>query len=95
MKEPGPDRAPLVLVEWVDAASVTSRWQDRAEAIKEGIHYSTDPIRACGFLIAERKDVLVVALSYNHHNDDVSHVISIPRAAVLNVRTLKVAGKLK
>ena len=95
MKKPGKDRAPLVLLEWVDAASVTDRWMDREQAIKNGTHYSTDPIRACGYLIAERKDVLVLALTYNHHNDDVGHVISIPRMAVVEIRRLKVGKRLK
>lgn len=85
--------AELVLVSWVDAASVNDRWKDREEAIKEGIGYVTDPILACGFLIAERDDALVIALTYNHHNDDVSHCMSIPRAAVTSIIRLKgVAG---
>ena len=48
---------------------------------------------ACGFLIAERADVVVVALTYNHHNDDVSHVMSIPTAAIRSIIHLRgVAG---
>lgn len=81
--------APLVLIEWVDAASVTGRWEDRKQAIKDGIYFSTNPILACGFLIAERKDVLVIALTYNHHNDDVSHVMSIPVPAIVSVTHLR------
>lgn len=82
-------RAPLVLIEWVDASLVTSRWQDREEAIADGIKYSADPILACGFLIAERKDVLVLALTYNHHNDDVSNVMAIPTKAIVRVTHLR------
>jgi hypothetical protein len=82
-------RAPLVLVEWVDAASVTDRWQDREVAIEAGLHYSGDPILACGFLIAERKDVIVIALTFNHHNDDVSHVMAIPVPAVKSIIHLR------
>jgi len=81
--------APLVLVEWVDAASVTARWMDRREAIKGGIRYAGEPILACGFLIGERKNVIILALTYNHHNDDVGHVISIPRMAVHSLTYLR------
>lgn len=82
-------RASLVIVEWVDAASVTDRWQDRRAAIKNGLYYSSDPILACGFLIAERKNVIVLSLTYNAHNDDVGHVMAIPRAAVRSITVLR------
>lgn len=79
------ERAPLVLIQWVDAAAVTERWMDRSQAIKEGTHYSGDPILACGFLIAERKDVVVICLTFNHHNDDVNFVMSIPTKAIVSI----------
>lgn len=62
---------------------------DRREAIKDGEHYSGDPILACGFLIGERKHVIVIALTYNHHNDDVSHVMSIPTKAIRRITHLR------
>lgn len=79
------EHAPLVLIQWVDAALVTARWQDRAEAIADGVKYAGDPILACGFLIAERKDVIVLSLTYNHHNDDVSNVMAIPTKAIVSI----------
>lgn len=81
--------APLVLVGWVDSANVTTRWEDREAVIKDGIRFATDAIYSCGFLIAERKDVIVLALSYNHHNDDVGHVIAIPTRAVESITHLR------
>lgn len=82
-----------VLIEWYDAASVTDGWKDRAEAIADGWRYSGRPILACGFLLSEQTNlsgtnVVVIALAHNTHNDDVSHVMSIPTVAIKSITRL-------
>lgn len=82
-------RPPRVYVEWVDAAQVSESWVDRRRAIADGARYSGTPIVSSGFLIARRKKVIVIALSWNPHNDDVAHVLSIPRSAIVRIRRLR------
>lgn len=85
MKQP----LPLVLVAWVDAAAVTDAWRDRKAVIADGIRYSGEPIHACGFLIAQNEDVVMLCLAINHHNDDVNYTMAIPTKAVVSITHLR------
>lgn len=86
-----PAHPPIVLVEWIDAASATSAWDDRDTVARDGVRFATDPILATGFLIVDRPDVIVVAQSLNHHADHVAHATAIPRVAVRKITTLRAA----
>jgi hypothetical protein len=86
-----PNHPPIVYIEWRDAASAAGSWTDRETAVKDALHYSTDPIVGAGFLLAEAKDTVVVGLILNHHNDDAGHVMAIPRGMVTRMTVLRKA----
>lgn len=86
-----PNHPPIVFIEWRDAATATSNWMDRSEAVTDAIRYTTEPIVAAGFLLAEHKDSVVIGLVLNHHNDDAGHVMAIPRGMVTRMTVLRPA----
>ena len=83
----GPKHPPVAYVEWVDAALVSSRWQDREEVLREAAPMA-EPIAAAGLLLADEERGIILSLLYNDHNDDVGHVVHIPRVAITKFRIL-------
>jgi hypothetical protein len=82
---------PVVLIEWMDTATAASSWTDREEVLKDAPQY-LEPISVAGFLLADEERGVIVSLLYNHHADEVGHVVIIPRANVLKMTQLR-AGK--
>ena len=82
---------PVVLIEWKDTATAAAGWTDREEILKDAPRY-LEPIAAAGFLLADEERGVIVSLLYNDHNDDVGHVVIIPRANVVQITQLR-AGK--
>ena len=73
-----------VLVTWVDSASSTRTWVDKGDAM--GV---VDCV-SVGFLYW--KDKKVVVLAQSEAEDQVGHLLAIPRIAVKSIRRLRVAG---
>lgn len=86
-----PKHPPVVLIEWTDTATAASSWTDREEVLADAPKF-LEPIAAAGFLLADEQRGLVVALLYNDHNDDVGHVVIIPRDNVVKITQLR-AGR--
>jgi hypothetical protein len=78
-----------VYVEWVDSATVTTRWDDRRAMVREARFLTTDPVLSAGLLLSKTRKVVVLALFHNPHNDDVGHVLAIPRVAVRSIKKLR------
>jgi hypothetical protein len=82
-----PIHPPVVYVEWTDTASVAHLWTDREEALKTAATLMT-PIAAAGLLLADEERGIILTLLYSGHNDDVGHVVVIPRSAITLMRVV-------
>lgn len=85
-----PEHPPIVYVEWVDAALLTAKWEQRDELLAEASRTAT-PITAAGFLLADDPRGIIVCSLYNWHNDDASGAMLIPRAQITKLVVLRAA----
>lgn len=77
------DHPPVVYVEWVDAMSISHTWQDREEAMKTAERLWAGAIPACGLLLADTDEYIVLALAFNTNNDDIGMSMAIPKSQIV------------
>lgn len=84
----GVSHPPVVYVEWTDTASVAHLWTDREGALETAASLMT-PIAAAGLLLADEERGVIITLLYSGHNDEVGHVVVIPRTAITLMQVVK------
>jgi len=76
------DHPAVVIVEWHDSRTLSSRWIDREKVLNEApADFADCPISA-GFLLEATDDYIVLALSFVGGIDDVAEVVQIPKAEI-------------
>lgn len=83
---------PIAYVEWTDAALITGRWEDEADALEEAADTAARAVRSAGFLIGSTDAYIVIAAGRNPNNDDAHGVFMIPRANIKRLVLLDPLG---
>ena len=86
-------------VEWIDAGDVILRTSTGEKAMwisKETLEtYNAGKLASIGYLVAESKDYILLAGSYDSETGDVSVVQMIPRGCVTDVERLYIKSYFK
>ena len=74
----------LVFIEWNDASMWGTDVHSREEAEEMGLTHGY----ACGFLIHEDKEKVVLAIDWFDENDDFRHVNTYPKTGIKKITKL-------
>jgi hypothetical protein len=75
---------PIVYIQWRDATSV-----DAWELVSEAIAFRAHLIHSVGWLIAEDKEQIMIALNFDPDSGDASQYLIIPRNWCEVLKTLR------
>lgn len=83
-----PDHPPVVYVEWHDSRTLTSGWEDRRKVLNEAPRDFGERLVSAGLLLQVSKKFMVLAVGLAP-NDDVCHVLQIPRSEIVRFQIVK------